>query len=301
MPARNWAQALRTYSEITALYGRYPERLPSQIIQSIISGLIERPSGKQKIPTAVLRHQDAIEAALLIPQFTEQEFNQLCKLLKDAATRSGQKVRDADPEAERAFILKSAVLRCNFFLNPDPLNKLRSLVGLPNEAMREIELFASRIRGIPARDLIDFGNKPITLSFEEAIKEVKHHIHPRDYLTGGFFSAKGDLKPEFLNEWSQTMATRIAEEGIASIQMGEIVKQLSNAAMEYEKRFRNDAEQKLDSAILSVMNLIFDSDIVVQCPSLWEITDASRKWLVDLRSLAALTLHLDAIRSNLND
>ena len=299
LPARNWAQTLRTYSEITALYGRYPERLPSQIILSIVSGLIERPSGKQKIPTAILRHQDAIEAALLIPQITDHEFDQLCKLLKDAAIRSGQKVREADPEAERALILKSTVLRCNLFQNPDPLNKLRLLAGLPNEAMREIELFASRIRGIPARDLIDFGSKPITLSFEEPIKKVEHHIHPRDYLTGGFFSAKGDLKPEFLDEWSQTMATRIAEEGIGSAQMNQIVNQLSNAALEYEKRFKNEAEQKLDPAILSIMNLIFDSDIVVQSPSLWEITDASRKWLVDLRSLAALTLHLDAIQSNL--
>jgi hypothetical protein len=299
LSARNWAQALRTYSEVTALYGRYPERLPSQLIQSLISGLIERPSGKQKIPTAVLRHQDAIEAALLVPQISEKEFDELCALLKDAAMRAGQKVRDADAEAERAFILKAAALRCNLFLNPDPLNKLRSIVGLPNEAMNEIKLFASRIRGIPARDLIDFGNKPMTLSGEEQIAEAEQHTHPKDYLSGGFFAAKGNLKPELLGVWSRTMARRITEEGIHSAEMEEIVNQLSHAALEFEKKFRNEAEQKLDPALFSVLNLIFDSDAVVQCPSLWEITDNSRKWLIDLQSLAALTLHLDAIRSHL--
>jgi hypothetical protein len=299
LPARNWAQALRTYSEITALFGRYPDRLPPQMVQSMISGLIERPTGKQKIPAAVLRHQDAIEAALLVPQLADSEFDRLCSLMKNAAMRAGQKVRDADAEAERAFILKAAVLRSNLFLNPDHLNKLRSIVGLPHEAIREIELFASRIRGVPARDLIDFGNKPITLSAEEEQVKAELELAPKNYLSEGFFDSKSNFKTELLDSWSRAMANRIIEEGIQSAKMEEIINQLSHVALEFEKRFGNDRERKLDAAILSVVNLIFDSDEVVQCPSLWEITDSSRKWLTDLPSLAAFILHLDAIRKNL--
>jgi hypothetical protein len=299
LPARNWAQALRTYSEITALFGRYPDRLPPQMIQSMISGLIERPTGKQKIPAAVLRHQDAIEAALLVPQLADSEFDRLCSLMKNAAMRAGQKVRDADAEAERAFILKAAVLRSNLFMNPDPLNKLRSIVGLPHEAIREIELFASRIRGVPARDLIDFGNKPITLSAEEENVIAELQMIPKDYLFEGFFDSKGNFKTELLDSWSRAMANRIIEDGTQSAKMEDIINQLSHTALEFEKRFGNDRERKLDAPILSVINLIFDSDEVVQCPSLWEITDTSRKWLTDLPSLAALILHLDAIRKNL--
>ncbi|HSE42500.1 MAG TPA: hypothetical protein VLH08_17165 [Acidobacteriota bacterium] len=299
LPARNWAQAFRTYADINALFGRYPDRLPCQVVQSIISGLIERPTGKQKIPMAVLRHQEAVEAALLIPQITDKEFDQICSLLKDAAMKAGQKIRDADPEAERAFILKAAALRSNLFLNPDSINILRSVVGLPNEAIREIQLFAGCIRGIPARDLIDFAHKPITLASEEEITAVHIKIQPKNYLSDGFFTAKGELKSELMQSWSRAMANQIAQDGMGSARLGEIVNQLSHIALEFQKRSGTGSDQKLDTAILSVVNLVFDSEEVVQCPSLWEIMDVSRQWLTDLRSLAALTLHLDAIRVNL--
>jgi hypothetical protein len=298
LPARNWAQALRIYTEISSLSARYPERLNTEIIHALTAGIVERPSGKLKIPAVVLHHQDALDVILLIMQLSPKEFEQLCGLLNEAAIRSGQKVRNSEPEVERAFILKAAALRSNLFTNPDPLNKLRSIVGISNEAMHEVEVFASRIRGIPALDLIDFANKPITLVPQEyAPVESKAEMAGATYLAHGFFNDEGDFKPELLGAWSQAMALRFVEEGIQTKDIAEIVNQLSHVAVQFDKRFGNASEQKLDEATLSAIKLILESEDLSQYPSFWELTDSARKWLIDLRGLAAFTLHLDSIRS----
>lgn len=298
LTARNWAQALRIYTEISSLYARYPERLTTQIIQALTSGIVERPSGKLKIPAVVLHHQEALDAILLIMQLSQIEFDQLCGLLKEAGLRSGHKVRDSDPEVERAFILKAAALRSNLFTDPDPLNKLRILVRLPVEAMHELELFSSRIRGIPARDLIDFGNKPLTLTPEERVsEEMQLEIRSKDYLAEGLFTENGTLKSELLGVWSQAMASCFVEDGIQTEEIAQIVSQLSHVALQFEKHFGDEANQKLDSATFSAIKLILESESISHYPSFWELSDSARKWLVDLRALAAITLHLDSIRS----
>jgi hypothetical protein len=298
LPRRNWAQALRMYTEFSSLYARFPERLTTEIIQALTAGIVERPSGKQEIPAVVLHHQDALDVILLIMQLIPKEFEQLCGLLNEASLRSGQKVRNSDPEVERAFILKAAALRSNLFTNPDPLNKLRSIIGIPNEAMREVEIFASRIRGIPARDLIDFGNKPMTLPPEEhATAELNADISAANYLAHGFFEADGDFKVELTGVWSQVMALRFVEEGIQTKEIAEVVNQLSHVAIQFEKHFENASTQQLDAPTLSAIKLILEQEELSQYPSFWELTDSARKWLTDLRALAAFTIHLDSIRS----
>lgn len=298
LPARNWAQALRIYTEISSLSARYPERLTTEIIQALTAGIVERPSGKQKIPAVVLHHQDALDVILLIMQFNHKEFEQLCGLLNEASLRSGQKVRNAEPEVERAFILKAAALRSNLFTNPDPLNKLRSIVGIPNEAMHEVEVFASRIRGIPANDLIDFANKPVTLAPDQnAGAGSKSEIVTSNYLAQGFFNEDGSFKNELIGLWSQSTALRFVEEGIQTKEIAEIVNQLSHVALQFDKRFENSSEEKLDAPTLSAIKLILEPEELSQFPSFWELTDSARKWLTDLRSLASFTLHLDSIRS----
>jgi hypothetical protein len=298
LPARNWAQALRIYTEISSLSARYPERLTTEIIQALTAGIVERPSGKQKIPAVVLHHQDALDVILLIMQLNAKEFEQLCGLLNEASLRSGQKVRNAEPEVERAFILKAAALRSNLFTNPDPLNKLRSIVGIPNEAMHEVEVFASRIRGIPANDLIDFANKPVTLAPDQnAVTESKSEIVTSNYLAQGFFDADGSFKNELIRSWSQSTALRFVEEGIQTKEIAEIVNQLSHVALQFDKRFENALEEKLDAPTLAAIKLILEPEELSQFPSFWELTDSARKWLIDLRSLGAFTLHLDSIRS----
>jgi len=298
LPARNWAQALRIYTEISSLSARYPERLTTEIIQALTAGTVERPSGKQKLPAVVLHHQDALDVILLIMQFNRKEFEQLCGLLNEASLRSGQKVRNAEPEVERAFILKAAALRSNLFTNPDPLNKLRSIVGVPNEAMHEVEIFASRIRGIPANDLIDFANKPVTLAPDQnASPGSKSEIGTTNYLAQGFFNADGGFKTELVGPWSQSTALRFVEEGIQTKEIAEIVNQLSHVALQFDKRFENASEEKLDAPTLSAIKLILEPEDLSQFPSFWELTDSARKSLIDLRSLAAFILHLDSIRS----
>ena len=299
LPARNWAQALRIYTEISSLSARYPERLTTEIVQALTAGIIERPSGKLKIPSFVMHHQDTLDVILLIMQLSHKEFERLCGLLSEAALRSGQKVRNAEPEVERAFILKAAALRSNLFTNPDPMNKLRSIVGIPNEAMHEVEVFASRIRGIPALDLIDFASKPITLAPDQHIPaelEADSAV-TTNYLTEGFFNADGDFKTELLELWSQSTALRFVEEGIQTKEIAEVVNQLSHVAIQFDKRFENASEQKLDAPTLSAIKLILEPEELSQYPSFWELTDAARKWLTDLRALAAFTIHLDSIRS----
>jgi hypothetical protein len=297
LPARNWAQALRIYTEISSLSSRYPERLTAEIIQALTAGIVERPSGKLKIPAVVLHHQDALDIILLIMQLNNKEFEQLCGLLNEASLRSGQKVRNAEPEVERAFILKAAALRSNLFTNPDPLNKLRRIVGIPNEAMHEVEVFASRIRGIPAKDLIDFASKPITLAPDQyASPESKSEIIT-NYLAQGFFNADGNFKVELIGPWSQSTALRFVEEGVQTNEIAEIVNQLSHVALQFDIRFETASEEKLDAATRSAIKLILEPEELSQFPSFWELTDSARKWIVDLRSLAAFTIHLDSIRS----
>lgn len=298
LPARNWAQALRIYTEISSLSARYPERLTTEIIRALTAGIIERPSGKLKIPAVVLHHQDALDVILLIMQLGHKEFEQLCGLLNEASLRSGQKVRNAEPEVERAFILKAAALRSNLFTNPDPLNKLRSIVGIPNEAMHEVEVFASRIRGIPALDLIDFANRPITLAPDQnVLTESQADADISNYLAQGFFNADGDFKTELLEIWSQSTALRFVEEGIQTKEIAELVNQLSHVALQFDKRFENASEEKLDAPTLSAVKLILEPEELSQFPSFWELTDSARKWINDLRALAAFILHLDSIRS----
>jgi hypothetical protein len=298
LPARNWAQALRIYTEISSLSARYPERLTNEIVQALTSGIVERPSGKLKLPAVVLQHQDTLDVILLIMQLSPNEFEQLCTLLNEASLRSGQKVRNAEPEVERAFILKAAALRSNLFTNPDPLNKLRSIVGIPNEAMHEVEVFASRIRGIPSNDLIDFANKPITLAPDQHAPAISNsEIANSNYLAAGFFDTDGRFKMELIGDWSQSTALRFVEEGIQTKEIAEIVNQLSHIAVQFAKRAENSGEQNLDVATLSALKLILEPEELSQFPSFWELTDSARKWLIDLRALAAFTLHLDSIRS----
>jgi hypothetical protein len=298
LPARNWAQALRIYTEISALSAKYPERITTEILHALTAGIVERPSGKLKLPAVVLHHQDTLDAILLIMQLSPKEFEQLCNLLNEASLRSGQKVRSAEPEIERAFILKSAALRSNLFTNPDPLNKLRSIVGVPNEAMHELEVFASRIRGIPANDLIDFANKPVTLAPDQNEPAIsKSEIVLTHYLAQGFFDADGRFKTELTGPWSQSTALRFVEEGIQTKDIAEIVNQLSHVAVQFDKRAENTGEQNLDAPTISAVRLILESEELSQYPSFWELTDSARKCITDLRSLAAFTLHLDSIRS----
>ena len=75
LPARNWAQALRIYTEISSLSARYPERLTTEIVQALTAGIIERPSGKFKIPEVVLHHQDTLDVILLIMQLSPKNLN----------------------------------------------------------------------------------------------------------------------------------------------------------------------------------------------------------------------------------
>lgn len=298
LPARNWAQALRIYTEISSLSARYPERLTTEIVQALTAGIVERPSGKLKIPEVVLHHQDTLDVILLIMQLSHKEFEQLCGLLNEASLRSGQKVRNAEPEVERAFILKAAALRSNLFTNPDPLNKLRSIVGIPNEAMHEVEVFASRIRGIPANDLIDFANKPVTLAPDQySAPASKSEIFTTTYLAQGFFNTDGTFKTELIGPWSQSTALRFVEEGIQTKEIADIVNQLSHVALQFNKRLENPSEEELDAATLSAIKLILEPEELSQFPSFWELTDPARKYLTDLRSLAAFILHLDSIRS----
>jgi hypothetical protein len=298
LPARNWAQALRMYTEISSLSARYPERLTTEIVQALTAGIVERPSGKQKLPAVVLHHQDALDVILLIMQLSPKEFEHLCSLLNEASLRSGQKVRNAEPEVERAFILKAAALRSNLFTNPDPLNKLRSIVGIPNEAMHEVEMFASRIRGIPANDLIDFANKPVTLAPDQQAPTIsKSESATSNYLAEGFFDADGRFKTDLIGNWSQSTALRFVEEGIQTKEIAEIVNQLSHIALQFDKRAEKTGEHNLDVPTLSALKLILEPEELSQFPSFWELTDSARKWLTDLRSLAAFILHLDSIRS----
>ena len=80
-------------------------------------------------------------------------------------------------------------------------------------------------------------------------------------------------------------------------EIAEIVNQLSHVALQFHKRFENASEEKLDAPTLSAIKLILEPEELSQFPSFWELTDSARKWLIDLRSVAAFTLHLDSIRS----
>src|SRR5262245_33452705 len=164
--------------------------------------------------------------------------------------------------------------------------------------MHEVEVFASRIRGIPANDLIDFANKPVTLAPDQYAAPVsKSEIVITNYLAQGFFNADGSFKTELIGDCSQSTALRFVEEGIETKEIAEIVNQLSHVALQFDKRVENASEQKLDASTLSAIKLILEPEELSQFPSFWELTDSARKWLIDLRSLAALTLHLDSIRS----
>ena len=93
------------------------------------------------------------------------------------------------------------------------------------------------------------------------------------------------------------MALRFVEEGIQTKEIAEVVNQLSHIAIQFEKRFENASTQQLDAPTLSAIKLILEPEELSQYPSFWELTDSARKWLIDLRSLAAFTIHLDSIRT----
>jgi hypothetical protein len=297
LPARNVNQCLRAYAELAALALEHPERIDPLVIRSLAISVTERSSGKHKIPGSICSRQEALDAAIVFTMMPQTDHERMLNLLMHAGERLGEKSRDADPDTERALILKALCLRSRLFTEPDPAARIRQIAQVPMKPMIEVEHFAMRIRGIASQDLLDYAKTTLPL---HPVRTISTHtessaLSPQQYLRDGFYTPSGAYRDELLGVLAIQTAEQLSTDGLESTLLRQIVHQLTHVATEYENRFKDSLGYKLDPAALTVVGMVMEAEEVSQSPALWELMDAASRWVRDLKGLAGLILHLDAI------
>ncbi|MCS7312491.1 MAG: hypothetical protein NZ742_06225 [Acidobacteria bacterium] len=140
--------------ELRDLQGRHPRRITDAIVHTLTRGVADRRTHAQAGAEGILGLQQAIDAARALVNMPRSEYDRVVRLLQAAGQRYGLAVPGADAQVERALILKAVAARTDELSNPGLWDRLRMWIGMPTQAMGEIEMYASQIRGTPRDDLI---------------------------------------------------------------------------------------------------------------------------------------------------
>ncbi len=147
----NTSRALETEGDLAKLkMGNLSQmgRLTPQIDEALVRGVAERQSSSDRGQMGILGRSQARDAAQTVMKMNAPDYEQLQKLLADAGKGADGKVAaGADPQAERALILKAVAARKDALTNPDP--------DVSGKAMKEISDFAKQVRGTERSKLID--------------------------------------------------------------------------------------------------------------------------------------------------
>jgi hypothetical protein len=152
----NADRAVRTYLELKTLQDTRPDRISQATVETLTRGVAEARNGKGAAgQEGILGPAHARDAAQALIRMPEQDFKALQKALDNAGMRDKKSVAKADPQAERALILKAVAARKDELANPSVMDRVRGTLGKPSSTMAEITRYAGQIAGTERAKLIE--------------------------------------------------------------------------------------------------------------------------------------------------
>lgn len=159
----NADRALTTYSHLAAMAQQSPQaaqRLTPDVREALVRGVSERRTSSDVGQEGILGGKQADEAAQALVSMSQADYKHVTDLLGQAAN-PGTKAPDrtADPQAERALILKAVAARGDR-LRPSAQDAAAQKAGqVPvtesQRALAEVDKFAGDIRGTARQQLVD--------------------------------------------------------------------------------------------------------------------------------------------------
>lgn len=151
----NADRALRTYLDLRDIQDRHPSRINDDIVHTLTRGVADRRTQAAAGAEGILGRTQALDAANALARMPQSEYQRVRTLLNQAGTRNGHPVSGADPQVERALILKAVAARRDELQNPGFWDRARMWFGKPSRSMNEIEQYAGQIRGMKRAQLIE--------------------------------------------------------------------------------------------------------------------------------------------------
>ncbi|MEW6364977.1 MAG: hypothetical protein AB1714_10095 [Acidobacteriota bacterium] len=167
----NALQAARTFLDLKEKQAKLPAsvagRLNDETIQTLTRAVADRRGPALAGAKGIMGQQQALDAADAIAKMSPKDHTALDGLLRSAGTGGA---RGADPQTERALILKAVAARRDR-IDTEKAGRwetLRRWAGRNTNAMNEVSAYAAEIRGKPREELL---KKSTTLDLNEDAKD----------------------------------------------------------------------------------------------------------------------------------
>ncbi|MBN8226595.1 hypothetical protein JYK02_03630 [Corallococcus macrosporus] len=151
----NADRATRTFLDLSAMQAARPARLSMDTVETLTRGVAEPRGTGAAGQEGILGPAQARAAASAMVGMTGEDFNALQGALRNAGTRDGQPVPNADVQTERSLILKAVGARSQEMTAPGALDRVRNFFGDTTSDMDEVTRFARDIAGTPRATLIN--------------------------------------------------------------------------------------------------------------------------------------------------
>lgn len=120
-------------------------------------------------------------------------------------------------------------------------------------------------------------------------------INPSDYLAGGFFDTKGEMRERINGMYSLAMAYRLQSEGVEAEQIKKVTDKLEQTFVKDVEKIEADPSAALRTEAQTALQKAKSSPLVSKSATLSGVFDAAFPWLKDWKNLSAFVLHLERI------
>lgn len=157
----NADRAMAAYSDLikmTAADPKAKERLTPEVMAMLVSGVGDRRTESDRGQAGILGARQTRDAAQGLLNMSGEDYEKLMGVLSKAGKdQDGNPIEGADPRAEQALLLKAVAARRDDVKEESVIDKAKGLFGMESKrdiAMKDLDQFASDIRGTKREDLI---------------------------------------------------------------------------------------------------------------------------------------------------
>jgi hypothetical protein len=166
LASKNPDRALRTFIDLDAKRKAAPDRITPDIVRTLTLGVGQARTSASEGRAGILGHDQALRAADALANMPQSQYDRIKGALDQAGGFPSVLVSDhqgqylskrplADPQAERALILKAVAARHDELVKPDLWAQITMSRGNPLPATSQVLDFAKAIRGDGRSDLIE--------------------------------------------------------------------------------------------------------------------------------------------------